>query len=190
MALIWLSSFLLACHPTKLNVIISPEFAKDTRLRLAILDFDFKAGADAVSLFYGAGSSKNAGSMIADLLTEEMMGIPGVTVVERSKLKSILDERNLSISGLLEAKELEEIARLAGIDSFVTGSVGDASALNILGIFQESTVAFQARCIRVTDGVVIWSGSVVTGAGSHNVTRTLHSAAKEFGLELKKKLRP
>jgi curli biogenesis system outer membrane secretion channel CsgG len=188
--LVLLSCLILACHPSKVHIVISPEYSKDTHLRVAILDFDFKAGADIASLFYGAGSSKNAGQMIADLLTEEMMGLPGVTIVERSKLKAILDEKKLSMSGLLESKELEEIAKLAGINSFVTGSVGDASGLNILGVFQESTVAFQARCIRASDGVVLWSGSIVTGAGSHNVTRTLHSAAKEFGEELRNKIRP
>jgi curli biogenesis system outer membrane secretion channel CsgG len=179
----------VACHPTKLNIVVSPDYTRNTRLRLAVLDFEFKAGQDISSLFYGAGSLKNAGSMVADLLTEEIMSIPGITVVERSKLKTILDEKKLSVSGLLESKELQEISRLVGIDSIVTGSVGDAGALNVLAVFQESNVAFQARCIRVSDGVVLWSGSIVTGTGSHNVTRTMHSAVNEFGEGLRNKLK-
>jgi len=169
--------------------VISPEYKKNIHIRVAILDFDFKAGKDVSSLFYGAGSSKNAGKMIADLLTEEIMSIPGVVVVERSKLIKILEEKQLSISGLLESDKLVEVAELAGIDTLVVGSVGDASAVNILVVLQESVVAFQARCIRVSDGVVLWAGSSVAGAGSHNVTKTLNEAAKDFGKELKKKLK-
>ena len=133
-------------------------------------------------------SSKNAGKMIADLLTEEIMSIPGVVVVERSKLKKILEEKQLSMAGLLESDQLEEVAELAGIDTLFVGSVGDASGLNILIVLQESSVAFQARCIRLSDGVVLWAGHIVAGAGSHNVTKTLNEAAKDFGKELKKKL--
>ncbi len=94
----------------------------------------------------------------------------------------------MSMSGILESDRLSENAELAGIDTLVVGSAGDASGLNILIVLQESSVAFQARCIRVSDGVVLWAGSIVSGAGSHNVTKTLNEAAKGFGKELKKKL--
>ena len=187
--LVMLTILLSGCYSSKVNVVISPEYKKNIHIRVAILDFDFKAGKDVSSLFYGAGSSKNAGKMIADLLTEEIMSIPGVVVVERSKLIKILEEKQLSISGLLESDKLAEVAELAGIDTLVVGSVGDASAVNILVVLQESVVAFQARCIRVSDGVVLWAGSIVAGAGSHNVTKTLNEAAKDFGKELKKKLK-
>lgn len=180
--------FLFSCHSMRVNVVVSPEYSRDHRLRVAVLDFDFKAWGDKTSIFYGSGSSKNAGKMIADLLTEEMMSIPGVVVVERSKLKSILDERKLSMSGLLESDELEKIAKLTGINALVAGSVGDALALNILGVYQESMAAFQARCIRASDGVLLWSGSVVSETGSHNVAENLHFSAKRFGKELRKKL--
>jgi len=167
-------------------MVVSPEYNSREKLKVAVLEFDYKAKANQTSIFWAGASLEDAGKITADALAEQLLKIPCFTVVERSRLKAILEERKLSEVGLLQSQQLGEISGLAGIDAIVTGSVGEASGGNAVGV-QTSQVAFTARCIRARDGVVLWSASTSAQTPSQNVSRNLHNAMQELGLEIQRK---
>lgn len=181
--------FLCACASSQhINIVVSPKYYQKQQMNIAVLDFDYKKGDTVASLLYGSGSATDAGKMIGDLLTSHLMSLPNVTVVERSRLKAVLKEKNLTISGLLESNQLAEVANIAGIDAIIIGSVGDASGGNAVLIYQKSSVSFSARCVRASDAVVLWSGSITKVVGTDETTRVINETVKAFSKELIKKL--
>lgn len=59
---------------------------------------------------------------LADLLTAELTAAPGLVLVERSSLDKILKELEMSLSGLVRARDAVRVGQLLGADWFVLGS--------------------------------------------------------------------
>ena len=75
-----------------------------------------------------------------ELITKLFMISPGqFEVVERRQLMKVLKEQRLTMSGLFDAKAMESVGKILGIDAIVTGSITD------LG----NTVKVNARLIGV-----------------------------------------
>lgn len=80
-----------------------------------------------------ASSGKDTGNYVADLISASLMGI-GFRIVERSRLEAILKEHNLSLTGLLEKENYNELGKISNIDNIflVSGmmsSSGNVSSL-------------------------------------------------------------
>jgi hypothetical protein len=85
----------------------------DGRPKIAVYDFESKSF-----------SSKALPSIIQNQLEVELSGLPEANLLSRSKLESIIKERNLSIKGITEPREWGNLLRA---DFVISGSV------NILG---------------------------------------------------------
>jgi len=61
-----------------------------------------------------------------ELITELFLASPGqFEVVERRQLMKVLEEQRLTMSGLFDAKAMESVGKILGIDAIVTGSISD-----------------------------------------------------------------
>jgi curli biogenesis system outer membrane secretion channel CsgG len=179
---------LVASCASDVSMRVSPEYSSEQRLRVAVLSFEYVAGDTQTSALWGSAWMPNAGATAADLLTAELMEVPSLVVVERSRIKAILDERKLTEAGLLSSGQLEDVSSLAGVDAFIMGTVSEAGSAGVLGI-SRSSAAFTARCIRAKDGVVLWSATTSASSSSPTAQVPLQKAVEQLGDEIAEKLR-
>lgn len=73
------------------------------------------------------GNIRALGQFLAEeLITELFLISPGqFEVVERRQLMKVLDEQKLTTSGLLDAKAMDSVGKILGIEAIVTGSITD-----------------------------------------------------------------
>jgi TolB-like protein len=73
------------------------------------------------------GNIRALGQFLAEeLITELFLISPGqFEVVERRQLMKVLDEQKLTTSGLLDAKAMDSVGKILGIEAIATGSITD-----------------------------------------------------------------
>lgn len=82
---------------------------------LAVIKFQDESGA----LPFQGG----AGRVLTNMLTTELAARPAFTVVERQKLRDVLEEQALSETGRLSEGDNAKLGQLLGADYLVTGTV-------------------------------------------------------------------
>lgn len=93
---------------------------------------------DTISVLYFDNTTKNTdyawlSKGIADMLVTEIAGRGGVDVVERANLKKVLDEQQLSLTGIVDNKKAVELGRLLSANKLIYGSFiiqGNAIIIN------------------------------------------------------------
>ncbi len=70
----------------------------------------------------GAGA-KDLGAKVGDLLFAKLVAKPEFYLVDRTDMKKVLDEQQLSLSGAVKADEAVKVGQLTGARIIVTGSV-------------------------------------------------------------------
>jgi len=82
---------------------------------IGVLKFQDETGA----MFMQGG----VGRALTTMLTNELSARPSLTIVERRKLRAVLEEQNLSSSGLVSAATSIQIGKLTGAQYLITGTV-------------------------------------------------------------------
>jgi curli biogenesis system outer membrane secretion channel CsgG len=82
---------------------------------IGVLKFQDETGA----LFLQGG----VGRVLTNMLTNELSARPAFTVVERQKLRAVLEEQDLSQSGRVSAETSIAIGKLTGAQYLITGTV-------------------------------------------------------------------
>jgi len=124
----------------ELGVEISKSMINKKKTKLAIIEFS------------DLGDNVNdLGRYLAEKLISELFKLNsnGFSIIERRQLAKVLREQKLSTSGLIDAKAMQKVGNLLGVDAIVTGSITDLG--NIIEI--------NARVISVETGDVIGSAS-------------------------------
>lgn len=95
---------------------VTPAAAQeDAKPRIAVVDF-----RNTSSWHYWG---PQLGQAAAEELTTQLVQAGDFTVVERSRLQSLLQEQDLGQSGRVDASTAAEIGRLLGVQAIVTGSI-------------------------------------------------------------------
>ena len=95
--------------------VATPAVADVARPIIGILKFQDETGA----MFLQGG----AGRAMTTMLTNELSTRPTLIVVERQKLKAVMEEQNLSASGRVSPETSIAIGKLTGAQYLVTGTV-------------------------------------------------------------------
>jgi curli biogenesis system outer membrane secretion channel CsgG len=82
---------------------------------LAVIKFQDETG--------GLPLQGGAGRVLTNMLTNELAARGAFVVVERQKLRAVLEEQNLTESGLLSPGQGAELGKLLGANFLVTGTV-------------------------------------------------------------------
>lgn len=83
---------------------------------IAVLDF--------TGLMVGqGGNSAPLGKAVSAMLVTELIGRPGIKVIERSELHEILNEQKLSLSGRVDESTALEVGKLVGAQYVIHGQV-------------------------------------------------------------------
>jgi curli biogenesis system outer membrane secretion channel CsgG len=109
---------------------ISKNMIKTGKKKIAVVEF---SNLNGVITSFGQ-------HLAEELITELFLISPGqFEVVERRQLMKVLSEQRLTMSGFLDAKAMESMGKILGIEAIVTGSVTDL----------ENNVKVNARMIGV-----------------------------------------
>lgn len=146
--------------------------ARNQRLRIAILDFDF-ATTGLTGGAYSFANGGGPGQGISDLLTNRMVQNGTYSIIERSQIAAVLREQNLGASGRVDASTAAQIGRILGVNAVVVGSVTRfnveerRSGVSVLGIGnsrrrQIAEVQVTARMIDTRTAEIL---AVAEGAG-------------------------
>jgi TolB-like protein len=77
------------------------------------------------------------GRYLAERISVELVGVRGLTVIDRANIRNILAEHRLSEEGLINPANAKKLGEFAGVDALVTGTVtvlGDRISLTIKAI--------------------------------------------------------
>ena len=109
---------------------ISSNMIKTGKKKIAVVEF---SDLDGMVTAFGQ-------HLAEELITELFLISPGqFEVVERRQLMKVLSEQRLTMSGLLDAKAMESVGKILGIEAVVTGSMTDL----------ESSIKINARMIGI-----------------------------------------
>jgi len=87
--------------------------------RIAVLNFDFSSVGNPNLLSLINGGADGVGELLVNALVEGGQ----YTVIERSRIQSILAEQNLGMSGRINASTAAEIGKILGVRAVIIGSV-------------------------------------------------------------------
>jgi TolB-like protein len=92
---------------------IAESISKSHKKTIAVLDFtDLQ------------GNVTELGRFLAEELSVDLTIVAqGFEVIDRTHLKTILDEHKLSLSGLIDPKTVKKLGQIAGVDAIIIGSV-------------------------------------------------------------------
>lgn len=82
---------------------------------IGVLKFQDETGA----MFLQGG----VGRALTTMLTNELSARPTLTIVERQKLRAVIEEQNLSASGMVSAETSIQIGKLTGAQYLITGTI-------------------------------------------------------------------
>jgi len=150
--------------------------ANPSRLRVAVLDFDFANTGLTYSIWGYASPAQG----VSYLLTNKLVESGQYTIVERSRVEEILFEQDLGQSGRIDPGTAAQIGRVLGVDAVVIGSITrfnfeqNGGSVSVLGFggggdSREAVVELTARLVNTTTGEIIataqGSGSAGRGGG-------------------------
>jgi curli biogenesis system outer membrane secretion channel CsgG len=134
---------------------------------VAVWDFDSHALQSSAS-----APADNLSRALSEILLEQLMTYPGVRVVERSRLREILDEQKLGSSALADEDARLRLGRIAGAQQMVFGSlmrIGEMTRVDV-------------RLVSVATSQVL-AAQELSGSAQELVA-TMHSVARELATSL------
>jgi len=176
--------------PATARVQVSPDIAAHKFQTVAVLPFESAPGEQQENGgVYWITRFPNNGDLISDMMATELISLGGFSLIERSQIQKILEEKGLSMSDVLRHKTPTEIGQMLSADAVVLGSVSKmecgANALNLRWSF----VTFSVRMVHAPTGVVLWSAVVSRQEGTDRVQEIAGQECKQIAAELRDKLR-
>lgn len=98
------------------DVLNSPKAAQaENKPVIGVLKFQDETGA----MFLQGG----VGRALTTMLTNELSSRPTLVIVERQKLRAVIEEQNLSASGMVSVETSIQIGKLTGAQFLITGTI-------------------------------------------------------------------
>lgn len=83
-------------------------------------------------------------------LTAQLVEKGRLTIVDRQRLKLLLEEQGLSLSGAIDTTNAPKIGKMVGVDGFLIGTA----------VFNEDQLTLNLKIIATESGVIIWAKEV------------------------------
>lgn len=146
--------------------------------RVAVIDFDFARPEEGRTDRGRITRPMNAGSIMADIFAEHLLGSGLYEVVERRKVVRLMRDFEIDGGDLFAADKISQMQQVLNIDGLVVGVVteyGDwRGTLNWGGV-----VGFSARLVQIDSGSLIWAVSANRDMAMTNSTAIAHAASKD-----------
>ncbi|MCB9057211.1 MAG: hypothetical protein H6627_01495 [Calditrichae bacterium] len=109
----------------------------------------------AVLPFENKGASKDLGEIVLDKMITALFNQGRFKVIERTQLDKILQEQQLSMSGVVDASTAAEIGKGIGVDAIIIGSVAAAKS---------GAISLDARAIDTESATIIVAHDAYSGS--------------------------
>ncbi|MBN1894473.1 hypothetical protein JW906_08255, partial [bacterium] len=143
-------------YPLLLLVILLPVIAfPREKIALAVLDFDAK------------NTDKANAEFVTDLLQTELFNTGSFKVVERQKVKKLIEEQHFQSSGMTDMDQAVEIGRLLNVQKIMIGTV------TLLG----STYILNTRILDVQSAAVVLAEAAECRGGEEELPTAIAQLA-------------
>jgi len=146
------------CAGPPVDVQIARELYDRPAMTIAVLPFEqSEPSSDHQETLWRDTAVRDAGALVSDMFTTELMRAPRFKLVERSRIKTILDEQDLSLSQLLAKRSAQEIGNLLGVDAVVLGTVAEFRNGNTAFGSSWTIYSYSMRMVDTKTGIVLIS---------------------------------
>lgn len=154
-AFLAVSAFLFAC--------VGPSVREFTRTDVELSQYSQLA----VMEFTAPGNDSSVGCAVADLFSAELLR-QGFDVIERDKVRAVLEEQAFCLTGALSEREAAKIGQILGVKAIVTGSVGqwkesvmETKRCCLIGstLKKHSAAGLTVKLLDVSDARTLWTAS-------------------------------
>lgn len=167
------------------NVVISPrinDMNADIQ-RIGIAPFSFSRPPREQHARLSVVRPANAGEIVSDIIADVPLMLE-CDVIDRRQLKILLEEKNLTVSDLLNPGTGAEMGKTLGIQAVIVGTVTEFDNWND-GLSWGNHISFNGRFLRLDTGEVLWT-TTAAKAGQQDYNVLLHEICKEIAENLKK----
>jgi curli biogenesis system outer membrane secretion channel CsgG len=120
------ASAVSAIEDASINAAVSPGITKEQLGQIKRVAFVFSEDKPTVDVPFAPGGLKD---IMADNLTIEMMKL-GFECIERQKLRKVLEEQGLQMSGFVEDDAIKA-GKIIGVQAIITGSVQSSTSMSM-----------------------------------------------------------
>lgn len=83
-------------------------------------------------------------------LTAQLVEKGRLAIVDRKRLKLLMEEQGLSLSGAIDANNAPKLGKLVGVDGFLIGTT----------VFNEDQLTLNLKIISTESGIIIWAKEI------------------------------
>lgn len=125
---------------------------------LAVMRFDDKLiQNEAVKgLIMKTISNPDAGEMLADMMTSELLKWGKYRILSRSEVKSKIKAGDIKEEELVKLKDYATLGKILNVDAVIIGKIYKFGLSNMT-IYARGNVSFTAECIDTNKGKMLWS---------------------------------
>lgn len=125
---------------------------------IAVLRFDDKSIQEEGVTGFVVQTIPNpdAGDMLADIVTNELVRINIYSVLTRPEIKDRIKASGINEKVLIGRQDYATMQKALKVDAVIIGKI-DAFGIKNMPIYERGIAAFSAECIDVRNGNVVWS---------------------------------
>lgn len=116
-----------AIEDASINAAVSPGITKEQLSQIKRVAFVFGEEKSAPGVPFAPGGLTD---VMADNLTIEMMKL-GFECIERQRLRKVLEEQGLQMSGAVDADNAIKAGKIIGVQAVITGSVQSSTSMSM-----------------------------------------------------------
>jgi hypothetical protein len=154
--LVFLFSLIQGCSAYDVNVNKVKNFPPAQEMKIAVLPF-IAPPPQTIKTVGGIETTlSNAGALVADSIASAMIGIPNIILIERSQLEKLLNEHELSLSGVINNPDFTLLGKILHVDALVVGNITSFYRFQNIGAWG-GCVAYSARMVNIRTGEVMFA---------------------------------
>ncbi len=101
-------------------------------------------------------TNPDAGELLSDIITQELIRWGKYQVISRSVIKNKLRSEDAKEELLVKWKDYATLGKILKVDAVVIGEIHEFG-LSTAPVYQRGSVSFKAECIDTKNGKVLWS---------------------------------
>jgi curli biogenesis system outer membrane secretion channel CsgG len=185
-------SMIQGCGPFnqfKVDINKSKEFPPSREMKVGVLTFTAPAAGVSKDSPYGPAGSyttpDNVGITVADAVSSELIHVPNVLLIERSRLEEIVKENELSLNEGSHSNDVRVLGQILPVDALIFGNVTSFQRWHDLA-GHGGIVAYSIRLIGVHNEEELFSiscNAVKRGGKPENIVNDLSREAIKKLLE-------
>jgi len=156
---------------------------------LAVMRFDDKLIQDKAvkGFFIKTISNPDAGEMLADMMTHELLRWGKYEILTRSEVKDKIMSAGVKEEELVNQGDCAVLGKILQVDAVIVGKIHSFD-LSRMPVYERGDVSFTADCINTKNGKILWSVEVKESASYKDEIELASKVVKEAVEKLKKEI--